>query len=357
MAATALVLLCTAADWKTAEPDWQYEFPRDHHAHQDFKTEWWYFTGNVFDAEGRRFGYELTFFRHGIRPPAERDPNSSRFIVDDLKFAHFALTDVSKHRFRFEQKTSRGAFGEAGFDQDQRLAWIDNWTLVFRGRDAFDLTASNSEGPLYLHLRAAKSPVVHGENGVSVKAGGNGYASHYYSIPRLETTGELFVDGKSHPFRGESWFDHEWSTSQLAEGQAGWDWICLQWEDGTELMLYQMRLKNGEPDSNSSGTWIASDGTATHLRSSDFRMTPIAFWKSKATGAKYPVGWQVTLPGQQTEFVVRAVLEDQELVFDPITYWEGAIDASGTQGGRAIRGRGYLELTGYAGQLRESLSR
>lgn len=352
-----LALGTLGADWKTAEPGWRYEFPRDHHAHPDFKTEWWYFTGNLFDNEGHRFGYELTFFRQGITPPSQRDPNASRFLVGDLKFAHFALTDVSKRRFRFEQKTSRGTFGEAGFDDGKRWAWIDNWTLASNGDDAFDLTASSPEGTIHLHLRAAKPPVVHGENGVSVKASTSGHASHYYSIPRLETTGEFFVDGKSHPLRGESWFDHEWATGQLAEDQVGWDWICLQWEDGTELMLYQMRLKSGEPDSSSSGTWIAADGVATHLRSADFRMTPIAFWKSKTNGAQYPIGWRVTLPGQRTEFVVRAALEDQELALGPITYWEGAIDASGTRDGTAITGRGYLELTGYAGQLSEALKR
>jgi predicted secreted hydrolase len=355
-AATALILLALSAlgaDWKTAEPGWQYQFPRDHHAHRDFKTEWWYFTGNLVDDEGHRFGYELTFFRQGISPLADRDPNSSRFIVDDLKFAHFAMTDVAKQRFRFEQKTSRGAFGEAGFDDGKRLAWIDDWTLSSSANDGFELMATGPQGAIHLHLRATKAPVAHGENGVSVKAAASGHASHYYSIPRLETTGEVVVSGKSRPFRGESWFDHEWATGQLAENQAGWDWICLQWADGTELMLYQMRLKTGGADSSSSGTWIAADGAATHLRSSDFRMTPIAFWKSKANGGKYPIGWRITLPGQQAEFVIRAALEDQELALGPITYWEGAIDASGTRDGRAIKGRGYLELTGYAGPLPE----
>lgn len=363
----AFVLVATSvlgADWKTAAPGWHYEFPRDHHAHRDFKTEWWYFTGNVFDAEGHRFGYELTFFRQGIRLRAERDPSASRFIVDDLKFAHFALTDVAKGRFRFQQKTSRGAFGEAGFDEGNRLAWVDNWTLVLgsnasssaptatsSGDDTFDLAASSEAGTVRLHLRADGPPVVHGENGISVKASASGHASHYYSIPRLKTTGELFVNGESHPVGGESWFDHEWATGQLGEEQAGWDWMCLQWEDGTELMLYQMRLKNGEPDSSSSGTWIGEDGNPTHLHSSDFRMTPIAFWKSKANDVRYPIGWRVTLPGQRAEFVIRAVLEDQELALGPITYWEGAIDASGTRDGKAIKGRGYLELAGYAGPL------
>jgi predicted secreted hydrolase len=346
-------LVTLGADWKTAESGWQYEFPRDHHAHRDFKTEWWYFTGNVFDAEGHRFGYELTFFRQGITPQAHRDPNSSRFIVDDLKFAHLALTDVSKSAFHFEQKTSRGAFGEAGFDDGKRLAWIDNWTLAANGDDAFDLVAASEARTIHLHLRAAKPPIAHGENGISIKAAGSGHASHYYSIPRLQTTGEFFADGKSHPFRGESWFDHEWASGQLGPGQVGWDWICVQWEDGTELMLYQMRLESGGADASSSGTWIAANGEATHLRSSDFRMSPIAFWKSKPTGARYPIGWRVTLPAQQAEFVIRAAMENQELALGPTTYWEGAIDANGTREGKAIKGRGYLELTGYAGPLRE----
>ena len=217
--------------------------------------------------------------------------------------------------------------------------------------------AASKESAIHLQLRPAKSPVVHGEKGVSVKASASGHASHYYSIPRLETTGELVIKGESRPLRGESWFDHEWATGQLAEGQVGWDWICLQWEDGTELMLYRMRLKSGEPDSSSSGTWVASDGMATHLRSLDFRMTPIAFWRSNTTGAQYPIGWRIALPGQRTEFVVRAALDNQELALGPITYWEGAIDASGTRDGRAIKGRGYLELTGYAGRVGEALRR
>ena len=359
-AATGLVVLlglcATAADWKKAETGWHYEFPRDHHVHRDFKTEWWYFTGNVFDAEGHRFGYELTFFRQGIRPAAERDANASRFIADDLKFAHFAITDISKQQFRFEQKTSRGAFGEAGFGDAKRLAWIDNWTLAANGDDAFDLITSSDAGTIHLHLRATKPPVIHGENGVSVKAADGASASHYYSIPRLETTGEIFVNGSARAVHGESWFDHEWSSSHLGKGEVGWDWICLQWEDGAELMLYRMRLESGGQDPASSGTWIAPDGTTTHLRASDFQMTPVATWKSKATGAQYPIGWRITLPGQRAEFTIRAAVADQELKLGPIIYWEGAIDADGTRDGNAVKGRGYLELTGYAGTM-ESLQR
>jgi predicted secreted hydrolase len=346
-----------AADWRRAEPGWQYEFPRDHHAHDDFKTEWWYFTGNLLSTKGDRFGYELTFFREGVRPPDVRDPNDSRFIVNDLKFAHFALSDISKGRFHFEQKMSRGAFGEAGFDDKERLAWIENWTLALTEGDTLDLTAQGKAGEVHLHLRPVRPPVVHGENGISIKATEIGHASHYYSVPRFETTGELLVDGESYSIHGQSWFDHEWATSQLGEGQAGWDWMCVQWDDGTELMLYQMRRISGESDPSSSGTWIGRNGKTVHLRSSDFQMAPITFWKSKTDGVRYPVGWRVTLPEQRMEFVVQAALDNQELVLGPITYWEGAIDANGTQSERPITGHGYLELTGYAGRLGNLLNR
>ena len=351
--AIGLAISVSGASWRIAEPGWRFEFPRDHHVHREFKTEWWYFTGNLLDADGRRFGYELTFFRHGIQPAAERDPNASRFIVDDLKFAHFAITDIAARQFHFGEKRSRGAFGEAGFNDANRLAWIENWSLIATSNDGFDLAAATDFGMLRLHLHPTRPPVIHGENGVSVKAAGGSSASHYYSIPRLETSGEIIVNGKTRPVRGETWFDHEWSSSQLGKGEVGWDWVCLQWDDGSALMLYRMRLANGGVEPSSSGTWIAPDGSATHLRSTDFEMAPTSFWKSKANGAQYPVGWRIALPAQHAEFTIQATLQDQELKLGAITYWEGAIDASGTRDGKPIRGRGYLELTGYVGTLGE----
>jgi predicted secreted hydrolase len=344
------------ADWKIAEPGWRYEFPRDHHSHREFKTEWWYFTGNVFDEQGHRFGYELTFFRQGIQPVAERDPKASRFIVDDLKFAHFAITHVTGQKFQFDQKMSRGAFSEAGFDDGNRVAWIDNWTLTRTDGDDFDLAATSDFGALHLHLHGTKPPVVHGANGVSVKAANGASASHYYSVPRLETSGEIILNGKRHAVRGQTWFDHEWSSSALGRNEVGWDWLCLQWEDGSELMLYRMRLANGGAEPSSSGTWIAPDGAATHLRASDFQMMPTAFWKSKESDAYYPIGWRIVLPTQRVELVVGAALDDQELKLGAITYWEGAVDANGTRDGKPIKSRGYLELTGYGGRLGDALT-
>lgn len=342
-----------AAEWRRAEPGWRYEFPRDHRAHPEFKTEWWYFTGNLEDEKGRRFGYQLTFFRHGIRPPAQREAGRSRFIVDDLKFAHFTITDVAGRRFRFWQKTSRGAFGEAGFDEGARLAWIDEWSLRLAPEGTFDLEAESETMALRLRLAAQKLPVNHGRDGISRKAAGDGYASHYYSLTRLATEGEIELGGDTIAVRGLSWFDHEWATSQLAPGQVGWDWLSLHLDDGSELMLYRMRLEDGGQDPASSGTFVGADGAARHLTNEDFTMQPTDFWKSAATGARYPTAWRLTIPRLGLELKTRALLENQELALKPFAYWEGAVEASGTRDGKPIAGRGYLELTGYAGPLRE----
>lgn len=350
---TALIaLLAFAPNWKIALPGWQYEFPRDHRAHRQFKTEWWYFTGNLDAENGGRFGYEITFFRQGIRPPGARREERSRFVVDDLKFAHFAITDGAGGRFRFEQKTNRGAFGEAGFDDGVRIAWMENCLLALNGDGSFDLAAEGSETCARLHLVAAKAPVIHGESGVSAKASGEGHASHYYSMTRLETTGELRIGDIAHAVRGETWFDHEWATNQLAPEQIGWNWLGLQLSNGCELMLYQMRLRNGDTDPVSSGTFVQRDGSALHLPANAFRMQPLRFWKSKTSGANYPIAWRVKIPEQHLDLTVTAILDEQELTLGPLTYWEGAVDVSG----EGVNGRGYLELTGFARPL-ETLSR
>ena len=352
-----LAVGCVAADWQIATPGWPYNFPGDHHAHDEFKTEWWYFTGNLTNDRGRRFGYELTFFRQGIRPPAERVGTTSRFIVDNLNFAHFTITDAAAKRFLFHQKVSRGSFGDAGFGDGKRLTWIDSWDLRMNADGSFDLAAEATDAAIQLHLVAQKSPVIHGSGGISRKAEGSGHASHYYSITRLETSGHVRSKTEIFAVSGASWFDHEWATNQLAPGQAGWNWISAQFEDGTDLMLYQMRLTNGIIDPISSGTFVRADGTSVSLTSADFQMTPESFWKSPGTKANYPIGWRVAVSKEQLEFRIEPVLANQEFVFGPLIYWEGAFDLIGTRAGEPIRGRGYLELTGYTGSLAESLNR
>ena len=364
----------TNVTWQQALPGWNYRFPEDHAMHQSFKTEWWYFTGNLQDESGKNFGYELTFFRQGVLSPGEREETNgagqtpSRFVQNDFKFAHFAISDLSGGKFHFTQKISRGAFGEAGFGTTQQasnenggqnampLAWMESWSLQPQADGAWKIAAKVAgETPMSIDLRVLplKGPVIEGTDGVSQKAAGPGNASHYYSFTRLQTTGTLSLEasGKAHHVHGDSWFDHEWASNQMVADQVGWDWFCFQFDNGTEMMLYAMRRRDGSVDPVSSGTWVEADGRKEHLQREDFRLKPLRSWKSGKTDATYPLGWQVSLPGRQMEFTITPRLDDQELVLPPLSYWEGAISVAGKQAGHEIRGLGYMELTGYAAPM------
>jgi predicted secreted hydrolase len=356
MKRTLLLLLIATApahaqDWRRAEPGWKYEWPRDHGAHREFKTEWWYFTGNLRAEDGRRFGFQVTFFRQGVRAPAAKPETRSRFVVDDLKFGHFALTDVGAGRFWFSQSILRGAFGEAGFGDAPRLAWLGEWSLELGENGALRLRAAADGRELDLRVENAKPWAVHGEDGVSLKAAEPGHASHYYSATRLRSRGTLRTSGRTVNVEGESWFDHEWATNQLAPGQSGWDWFSMQFDDGTELMIYRLRRKDASVDPASAGSFIAADGSARHLQMDEIHLTPTRSWKSDRTGAKYPVEWKVEVPALGLETAVSTPVNSQELALDPVAYWEGVIDVRGTRAGRPVRGHGYLELTGYAGAV------
>ncbi len=353
----ALTLLTAgrAADWTPATPGFEYRFPADHGAHRDYKTEWWYFTGNVRDASsGREFGYELTFFRQGVTPPGEGAPERSRFLQPDFKFAHLAISDFQGKQFHFAQKITRGAFNEAGFatTADPQLVWLDDWNIQPQTDGSWRIRAHAAD-PMSLDLivHPSKPPVIQGTEGVSRKAAGFGNASHYYSFTRMETTGTLEVGGASHAVTGESWFDHEWASNALAPDQIGWNWFCFQFDDGTELMLYAMRRRDGSVDPVSSGTFIDANGASQPLHLADFHLTSGRTWRSPHTSALYPMEWDVSVPSRQLQFHFAARLDDQELVIPPISYWEGAISVSGTRAGRALKGAGYMELTGYAGAL------
>ena len=343
--------------WRRAEQGWKYEWPRDHAVHSDFKTEWWYFTGDLRAADGRRFGYQVTFFRQGVRPPGERAAAQSRFVVDDLKFGHFTITDASAERFYFSQQLLRGAFGEAGFGDLQKespftkIAWLGDWSLGTGDDGAMHLRARDGARSLDLHMESAKPWALHGDAGLSKKAEVAGHASHYYSGTRMRSRGTLKSDGATLAVEGESWFDHEWATNQLAPGHSGWDWFSVQLDDGTELMIYRLRKKDGSVDGASSGSFVAKDGSVRHLRLDELRLTPVKFWQSTRTRGRYPIGWRVEVPPLGIDLEVTTPVEAQELALDPVAYWEGMIDVRGKRDGRAVNGHGYLELTGYAGDV------
>jgi predicted secreted hydrolase len=332
--------------WAVALPGYQITLPRDHFPHYQFRTEWWYFTGNVKTVDGRAFGYQLTFFRHGYRPPGIGQVVTSRFVMNDVKFAHFAVTDVKAGKFHFDSRISRGAYGEAGFAQGQKLAWIDNWDLEFDRN--FRLKAEAKDYAIALDLTPEKPVVLQGEDGLSQKADGAGHASYYYSIPRLKTSGTIKIGAEKHQVEGSSWFDREWATNQLTPEQSGWNWFAIQLSDGSDLMLYQMRLRKGGIDAHSNGKWIAADGATVDLAANEFQLSPQKYWVSPASKANYPVAWKLAIPKQQLDLQITPAVEDQELDLT-VVYWEGCIRLKGQRAGKAVEGVGYMELTGYHG--------
>jgi len=349
--AAVILLACPASgEWLPALPGWDFQFPRDHDSHPGFKTEWWYFTGNLRAENGQDFGYQLTFFRQGVREPGS-PASASRFVVDDVKFAHFAITEISGGRFHHSQRFSRGAFGEAGFGDGNRTAWIQDWTCERTGTNEFHLKANEGEVSLDLRLTSTKLPVIHGWNGASQKAEGQGRASHYYSLTRLATEGSITIGTKPLSVTGTSWFDHEWATNQLAADQKGWDWFSLHFDDGTELMLFQIRTDGKNRDPHSSGTFVFEDGSDLKIGNAGFELEAVAWWRSEETAAQYPLEWRLSARAIDLDVTVKARFKNQELTEKPFAYWEGAIEAEGLRNGKTVKAKGYLEMTGYAGKI------
>jgi predicted secreted hydrolase len=345
-----------AEDFKRALPGRSFSFPQDHFSHPEFKTEWWYYSGHLKSLDQKSYGYQLTFFRTGLR--RETKNQKSKWTIQNLYFAHLALTDESKRRFEYREKISRGSLGEAGASpytprEKTFRVWIENWSLEGSGigmKDHF-LKAGDKDFGIELILKPEKDPVIHGQKGISQKAEGEGYASHYYSITRLKTEGKLFLKGTEVPMRGLSWMDHEFGSNQLQEYQVGWDWFSIQLENGVDLMFYQIRNRDGKIDPFSSGTIISPDGTYEHLPRKEFQIEVLENWKSQKSKATYPSKWRLKAPGHHIELVLSPTVKDQELMTKEstrVTYWEGSVNVEGKYQNRPIKGMGYVELTGYA---------
>ena len=339
----------TPDGWRQAAPGYDWAFPRDHGSHPPYRIEWWYYTGNLEAAGGRRFGYQVTFFRVGVDPaPA----NPSRWAVRDLYMAHLALTDVAGGRHLTAERLDRGGLGWAGARTGTLDVWNGGWRAALDG-GRHRLEARDGDFGVELGLDPGKGPVRHGADGFSRKGPAAGNASYYYSMTRMPTVGRVLLDGEWLDVTGDSWMDHEFGTSFLEPGQVGWDWFSIQLDDGADLMVFQLRRSDGEPDEHSAGTWVSRDGVPSGLGRSDVSLLPGRRWTSPSSGAAYPVEWRVEVPGRQARFDVVAALDAQELHTDAstgVTYWEGAVDVSGQIGDRQVTGRGYLEMTGYFGQ-------
>ncbi|MGE3510887.1 MAG: lipocalin-like domain-containing protein [Vicinamibacterales bacterium] len=346
------------ADWKRAEPGRRIVLPDDHASHPAYKLEWWYYTGNLDSDDGRRFGFQVTFFRVGVDPSPE---NPSRWAVRDLIMTHLALTDASGKRYLYAERLNRPGPGWAGAAVDRYRVWNEDWQVALEGR-THRITAHGTSEPrgagaavrfgLDLVLDETQPPALHGDRGYSRKGSDPGNASHYYSLPRMPTRGTITLDGRTLTVTGLSWMDHEFGTSFLEAGQIGWDWFAIQLTDGRSLMLYRFRRSDGVRDPRSSGTLIEADGRTSTVDFGQVAISPGRTWVSPVSGAVYPVTWDVSLPRERLTLLVSAVLDDQELHTSEstgVTYWEGAVDVRGTADGQPVAGRGYLEMTGYAG--------
>jgi predicted secreted hydrolase len=334
----------------------EFAFPQDHGPHPDFRQEWWYLTGNLTATDCERFGFELTIFRVALAPPATPQgasragvaataaPAASLWRTRQVYVGHFAVTDVAQHTFRFAQKYERDALGLAGAVADPFRVWLDDWQIG--GSPHWSVHAQQRDYELQLQVQSLAAPILNGDHGLSIKASDPGAASYYYSIPRVSVRGQLIRDRVPIDVSGVAWLDREWGSGSLGASESGWDWYALQLDDGSALMFYALRDKDGTRDLHSAGTWVERDGQTRSLSSKDVEITVGDHWDSPR-GGRYPSRWHVRIPSLALEADVRPVLANQELGTTP-RYWEGAVDVTASRSGARVAGRGYVELVGYA---------
>ena len=321
-----------------------FAFPADHGPHPGFRVEWWYFTGNLESDLGRRFGFQLTFFRSAQTP--DPLPRTSAWAATDVWMAHLALTDADGERFHAYERLARGAAGLAGARAEPFRVWLEDWEVrSVSSTETFPvrLHAAAGDVAINLELQRGKPIVVQGDGGFSAKGAERGDASHYYSLTRMPAQGKLVLSNVQHDVSGNAWLDREWSTSGLGANLVGWDWLAVQLDDGRDLMLYRLRRRDGTADPFSAGTLVSGSGETTPLAAHDFVLEAVGEWRSPIDGTTYPRSWRARVPSSGLDITITPVLPAQELNLT-VRYWEGAVDVSGS-----VTGRGYLEMTGYAG--------
>lgn len=339
------------------------EFPRDSGAHNRFKTEWWYYTGNLTTPTGRHFGYQLTFFRQALDCDApDRGKDQSDWRFNQLFFAHFAVTDTRTGKFYSFQRMTRGSMGLAGAKADPFSVWIDNWSaravtkqtenipvrLMARDteRPNSETNSSKQSVSIDLELHRSKPVILQGQAGWSKKGPGLSDASYYYSFPGMRTSGKLTLGEAVYEVSGVSWFDQEWSTSALNSDVAGWDWFALHLDSGphkgTDLMVCQVRKADGSPNGYGFGSLSLPDGSYIILDKDDFSIQSSRTWTSPKSGSTYPSQWTIQVPGRDLFLDVAPVIAGQEHTH-MFTYYEGAVNVIAND----TSGFGHVEMTGY----------
>ncbi|WP_310496742.1 carotenoid 1,2-hydratase [Sandarakinorhabdus sp.] len=332
-------------NWAVVRPGVPIVFPRDHGAHPDFRTEWWYLTGWLQTADGKPLGFQVTFFR---TRPAVDQANPSRFAPRQILFAHAALSDPANARLLHGQRLARAGFGlaeTATADMDVRL---EDWYLRRQPGGTLVTRASGPGFALDLAFTPTQSPLLQGRAGYSQKGPNPAEASHYYSLPQLKVSGNIVRGGRVQRVTGTAWMDREWSSTLLNARAIGWDWLGLNMDDGGALTLFRVRDKAGKAVW-AGGSWRPRGGASINLLPSQIGWQDGPVWRSVRTGARYPVSPRVTvtLPARTLVVPVTPLMADSELDSrrggGPV-YWEGAVRVPG--------GKGYLEMTGYAAPLK-----
>ena len=334
------------SDFAIVDGQHDFQFPADHGPHPQYRSEWWYFTGNLEDERQRRFGYQLTFFR--FNPSARQDEHQSNWRSNQLFMAHFTITDKQNGKFHAFERFSRASAGLAGAEPGRFNVWLDDWSAHSpdEAEFPFQIHASEANVSLQLELQEGKTRVLHGENGVSTKNSEPGNASYYYSYTRMPSTGRIVIDDENFTVAGESWMDREWSSSALGKDQRGWDWFALQLDNDHELMFYRLRREDDRPDEYSYGALILPTGKLVTLGYKEINLKVLNKWKSGVSATEYPATWHLQIPGQHLSLVIEPIIANQELNLS-FRYWEGAVNVSGKHDGKNIKGHGYVELTGY----------
>ncbi len=330
-----------AQEYRDVTPEYEINLPRDFFFRPDYKTQWWYFTGHLYDEIGREYGYELTFFVAGI----QKRPYRSQFGVRTAYISHFAVSDVQEKHFIYHDLIDSGGFGFSGADADGLKVWVEKNRLEGDPRNII-LIASDGDVSLDLVLVPEKPLVLHGQGSYSRKSEESPlHASVYFSYTSLQTSGTLTIGGRRFAVSGKSWFDREISSRALGKDIVGWDWFALKLDDNREIMLYLLRKRDGTLDPFSAGSIVYPDGRTRHLRQDEFTVSVLSRYKSEKTGALYPSRWSIMIPPESLRVTVTPLIRDQEFVAHASTlnhYWEGTCSVEGT-----VTGRAYVEMTGY----------
>jgi len=327
-------------NYKRALHPRQFSFPKDLGPHNDFQTEWWYFTGNLHTSTERLFGYQLTFFRRAISDkPAS---GQSNWRSNQLYMAHFAVSDINQNSFLSFERFSRGSMGLAGANGSPFRVWLEDWEVTEVSSNSWMLKARADGVTLHISLNPLKPMILNGKQGLSQKGPEAGNASYYYSNTRIETQGHLSLAGQTFSVTGNSWLDREWSTSALSQDQIGWDWFSIQLDDLNDIMLFQIRYKDGGVSRFSSGSFIDYKGIVSHLNLDQFKIDVLDYWQSPISRKRYPSAWKIQIPSKQLSLIVTPMMNDQEH-HHSFSYWEGAVKVNGP----GVSGVGYVEMTGY----------